>query len=165
MGTQKLKYASDTAQDTWTSTDKGLRRTMGINPYSKFDRWHEWGTMGAENLTRGKPSNNLSDAEYADMMRNDSSLGWDFYDENTYIKDTILKNEIKELVRLQEIAAKEQAGEPITFVGSMGRGTQTWLGAEYLDFEKDLPVAHNADMLQLQLDDIDKYHDRTESQK
>jgi len=155
----KEKQVSGTALDTWTTTDKGLRRVMlnkWMDPYVPYDittrggiEQHNPTIIAGQYLSELTPG--VDDDKYAQYMRENSALGWDFYEENAYIKDHILKNEIIELVRLQKIAALEQIHKDdpnfdgINYKKALADPRNTWQWDKvqqswsytYNDFDKD----------------------------
>ena len=116
------KHAPGAAQDKWTATDKGLRNILqskleAYQPYA-----YETGTGGMEQhnpiVLAGKYLETLGpnqDYLYEAYMRENDALGWDYYKENAYVKDNILKNEIIELdllsVRLSTFVCRSEADD------------------------------------------------------
>ena len=93
-----------------------------------------------------------------------------------YLFDTILRDHVEALYKTQRLAAKDlgfdqlyntQFGQSLNAytLARPDKGGATVWSSMYMDNEKDMPVATDADELQRQLHEIELYGDRTASQR
>ena len=70
----KEKQVAGTAQDTWTTTDKGLRRVMNAQKTWTAQDKYTPSKFAGQYLSELTPG--VDDDEYAEYMRENEALGW-----------------------------------------------------------------------------------------